>query len=275
MTARRISALFAFSVFALSGCADFGGPISGSSNQVLSPEERRLQELENKTAQIMRRLDALNSSGLDQETTRLRDEVRGLRGDIEKLRFDSDNRERAAREMYQDLERRLQAAEGGTVAPGAVMAPAIGGGAVSGSSPGTISAVTPQQSKVASPEEEAAYLSTFDLLKNGRSDEAVRGFRSMLDKWPQGRYADNAWYWMGEAYFLKREYAPALSSFQSLIDKFSTSAKVPEALLKVGLSGIELKRNGEARAALQRLVRDFPNSNAASLARQKLEQLGG
>lgn len=268
MMLHRYSALLLASTVVLTGCADFGGPIGGSGGAGLSPEERRLQDLENKTAQMQRRLDTLINSGLDQETTRLRDEVRALRGDIEQLRHDADAREKASKDQYQELDRRLQKFEGGQGLAG-------GAGTIPGSSPGTISAVNPQQSTVASPEEETAYLATFDLLKNGKYDEAIRGFREMLDKWPQGRYADNAWYWMGEANFVKRDYGAALNSFKSLVEKFPSSAKLPDALLKVGLSSAELKRTGEARTALQRVIRDFPNSNAANLAKQKLEQLGG
>lgn len=268
MTAHRLSALFALSLV-LSGCADFGGPISGSGEAALSPEERRLQDLENKVAVLSRRIDAVNLSGIDQDTNRLREELRELRGMMEKLRYDADTRERSSKELYLDLDRRLQRFEGS--AP-----PMVGGpGTVPGATPGTLASVPAQRPAVATPEEEAAYLATFDLLKNGKYDDAIRGFRSMLEQWPQGRYADNAWYWMGEANYVKRDYNAALSSFQSLVDRFPASPKLADSLVKVGLCQIELKRTTEARATLQRVTRDFPNTNAANLARQKLEQLGG
>jgi len=271
MMSRRLSALLGVSLIALSGCADFGGPISGSGQPVLSPQERRLQDLENKTAQMSRRVDTLSSSGADQDLIRLRDEVRDLRGLVEKLRYDSDQRERANKDYYQDLSSRLQRFEG-TAPPVVTGAP----GTFPGATPGTISSVpSTQRPAVASPEEEAAYLATFDLLKNGKYDDAIRGFRSMLEQWPQGRYADNAWYWMGEANYVKRDYTAAFSSFQSLVDRFPTSPKLADGLYKVGLCQIELKRTSEAKATLQRVTREFPTSNAANLSRQKLEQLGG
>jgi tol-pal system protein YbgF len=271
MMGHRLTALMGLSLVALSGCADFGGPINGSGQPVLSPQERRLQDLENKTTQMSRRLDAINSSGQDQDLARLRDEVRDLRGSIEKLRYDADQRDRAAKDQYQDLNSRLQRFEG-TAPPVMSGAP----GTIPGATPGTIaSAPTAQRPTVASPEEEAAYLATFDLLKNGKYDDAIKGFKSMLDQWPQGRYADNAWYWMGEANYVKRDYTSALTSFQSLVDKFPTSPKLADGLYKVGLCQIELKRTSEAKATLQRVTREFPTSNASNLSRQKLEQLGG
>lgn len=272
MMSHRLSALMAMSLLALTGCADFGGPISGSGQPVLSPEERRLQDLENKTAQMSRRLEAMSASGSDQDLLRLRDEVRELRGIVEKLRYDSDQRDRGTKEYLQDLNSRLQRFEG-------AIPPVIGAfpGTIPGATPGTMASVpsAAQRPAVASPEEESAYLATFDLLKNGKYDDAIRGFKSMLAEWPQGRYADNAWYWMGEANYVKRDYTAALSSFQSLVDRFPTSPKLADGLYKVGLCQIELKRSSEAKATLQRVTREFPTSNAANLSRQKLEQIGG
>jgi tol-pal system protein YbgF len=120
-------------------------------------------------------------------------------------------------------------------------------------------------------QEDAQYTASFNQLKAQHYDEAIRGFRAMLDQFPQGNYADNAWYWMGEAYYVKHDLNSALQSFQSLLDRFPASPKVPDALLKVGLIDLELKKTEQGRAVLQRVVREFPNSKAADLARSKLK----
>jgi TolA-binding protein len=41
------------------------------------------------------------------------------------------------------------------------------------------------------------------------------------------------------------------------------------------LAQIELKKPVDAKSALQRVIREYPNTNAANLAKQKLDQLGG
>lgn len=272
MAARHLSAGLTLATLLLAGCADFGGPISSSQRTALSPEERRLQEVETKTAQILRRLDSMNQGQVDQDLTRVREEIRILRGDIEKVRFDLDARDRGAKELYADLDRRLQRIESGG---GAVGAPAVSSAPVPGNTPGTLAAAPPPRSAVATPEEERAYLGTFDQLKNGKYDEAIKGFAGMLEQWPQGRYADNALYWMGEAQLIKRDYAGAATSFQGVADRFPSSAKMADSLYKLGVSQFELKRSAEARSAWQRVIREFPTSNAANLAKQKLDQLGG
>jgi tol-pal system protein YbgF len=264
----------------LAGCASggYGGPISGGSDN-LSPSERRLQAVESKLAELSRRLDAVNLTGMDQENMRLRDDMRQLRGEVERLRYDFDQAQRRAREQYLDLDRRLQRFEGpgggqppvgarveasGTVTtPGLTRSPQT-------SIDGTPPPVTISQGSGASPEEEGAYLTAFDALKNGKYDEAIRGFRALLEKWPQGRFADNALYWSGEAYYVKRDYNSALAAFQAVLERFPNSPKGPDAMLKLGLTQIELKQEAQGRATLQRLVETYPQSNAARLAQQRL-----
>ena len=273
----------------LAGCAT----PSSQSNRLdstpvysLSPEERRLQEVENKLSLVQRRLDALNTMRFDDENLRLRDDMRTLRGDVEKIRFELAQGDKRNRELYQDMDRRLKALE--TAPTGAAPAP---GYAPSYSAPAPAAPVAPVPSNVtptlapapaaaapvsaeASAEEEGAYLASFDLLKSGKYDEAVRGFRGVLEKWPRGRYADNAAYWMGEASFVKRDFNTALAAFLTVANNFPNSAKVADATLKAGLTQTELGQTDAARTTLQAVVRKYPSSNAAKLAQQKLDGMG-
>ncbi|TXI83292.1 MAG: tol-pal system protein YbgF [Cupriavidus sp.] len=280
---------------ALAGCASQGRVDGGGD--VLSPQERRLQTVETRMAEMSRRLDGINYAGLDQDNVKLRDDLRSLRGEVERLRFDFDNQVKRSKDQYQDTDRRLQRLESASaasiqaaqqaaqvaiaqgaipppaatapqVAPAVPSAPVVAAPAAAAGGPVVIS-----NGGGGTPEEEGAYLATFDLLKNGKYDDAIRGFRSMLDKWPQGRYSDNATYWMGEACYVKRDYKSAQTAFQTVLDKFGTSPKVPDAMLKVGLCQIELKQNDQATATLQKVIKTYPAANAANLAKQRLDQL--
>jgi tol-pal system protein YbgF len=249
----------------LGGCQTDGGPIGGSSDS-LSPQERRLQALEDRVAIMSRRLDA--AAGNAQDIAHLQQDVSDMRGILEKTRYDLDQMQKSNKQLFANLDARVLQLEGGTpVGQSSPTAPTT--------SPGTLTAVNPQRPGVASPEEERAYLAAFDLLKNGKYDDAIKGFRDMLDQWPQGRYADNAWYWIGEANYVKRNYRDALASFNALTQNFPQSPKMPDALLKIGLCQLELKNSADARVALQRVVSDYPNSTAANLAKQRLQQIGG
>jgi tol-pal system protein YbgF len=309
----------------LAGCAsDYGGRISSDAN-ALSPEERRLQQVETKAAELSRRLDSVNLSGMDQENLRLRDDIRALRGEMERMRFDFDQQNKRAQAQYADIDRRLQRFEnplgvsaapppGSVVSPNGTVAqpqyapqqqqqyapPQPSGQQLSGLPPqpapqvqyqgqsqvqqpasgptvapstgnGAPPTVTISQGSGATPEEEGAYLASFDLLKNGKYDDAVKGFKTMLERWPQGRYADNAWYWMGQSQEIKGDYKSAQGSYQSLLQRFPTSPKAPEAMLHLGLAQLKQKHDAEGRATLQRVIQAYPSSNAAKLAQQRLE----
>ncbi|AXQ29570.1 tol-pal system protein YbgF [Solimonas sp. K1W22B-7] len=295
MSTRRLIAAFVAPVALLAGCAssDFGGNISGSGD-ALSPEERRLQRTETKVAELSRRLDAVNLAGMDQENQRLRDDIRAMRGEMERMRYEFDQQQRRNKDLAAELDRRLQRFEmpQGIVNTGS--AP-TGMSTVPSVTPGTVVSV-PQPAALPPPsvpptaalpsvsggpvvissgggatvEEETAYLAAFDEFKNGKYDNAIRGFKNMVSQWPQGTYAPNAFFWMGEMYTIKRDYKSALTSFQTILQRFPASPKVPDAMLKVGLTQLELKSEADGRATLQRVISTYPNSNAAKLAAQRL-----
>jgi len=282
-------AFFLSSALLLAGCAS-AGRVDGGAD-VLSPDERRLQTVENRLADMSRRLNGMNYAEVDQENIKLRDDLRALRGEVERLRYDVDNQAKRNKDQYLDLDRRLQRFEGGAVPAAAATpaVPAVPGQAVPTTAPtpdAPSSSVAPaapasggpvviSNGSGATPEEENAYLTTFDLLKNGKYDDAIRGFRAMLEKWPQGRYADNATYWMGESYYVKADYKSAITAFQSVLSKFPSSTRAPDAMLKVGLCQIELKQIDQARVTLQKVIDSYPSANAANLAKQRLASIKG
>jgi tol-pal system protein YbgF len=238
----------------LAGCADFGGRIGGDAP--LSPQEQRLQSLETRLGEVARKLDNLTQAAQSQSTGKLEAEVRGLRGDVEKLRYDLETSEKRTRELYQDLDRRLARVENEGRAR-LSMEPRI---------------ATPPPVP-ASQEEEATYAAVFEQLRGGKYDESIAGFKDLLAKWPQGRYADNAWYWLGESHYAKKDFDAALAAFGSLLKQFPTSPKAPDALFKVGMCQVDKKQKNEARATWQQVIADYPNSSAAGLAKQRLDQL--
>ena len=111
------------------------------------------------------------------------------------------------------------------------------------------------------------------MLKAGKFDAAIRSFQSFRSKYPNSVYADNAQYWLGEAYYVKQEYGPANEAFVSMIQRYPDSPKVPDALLKSAYIDYEQGNFGEARATLQQVLEQHPNASAASLARQRLDRM--
>ena len=64
-------------------------------------------------------------------------------------------------------------------------------------------------------DEKAAYDQAFQALKELRYADAAEEFQSFLDQYPNSEYADNAQYWLGESYYVTRNYDIALTAFQT------------------------------------------------------------
>lgn len=118
-----------------------------------------------------------------------------------------------------------------------------------------------------------AYREAFLLLKQRDYEAATTAFEGFLETYPKSKYSANAQYWMAEANYVTKRYAEALQQFQTVIDQYPTSSKVPDARLKIGYTYYELGQWEEARVTLTRLRAQFPNSTVAGLAQQRLERL--
>lgn len=225
--------------------------------------EDKIEELEQRPEATAQLLD------LFQRIERLEQEMRELRGSIETMNHEMESLSRRQRELYLDLDRRLQRLESGDVQmrPAVTARPVEPGPAPDGDTmvPGTGSS-DPQAVR-------AEYDSAFRLLQEGRYPAAITAFEGYLERYPDGPLTDNAQYWLGEAYYVTREYRTALASFQQVPDRFPDSQKVPDALLKIGYVHYELQEWDRARAVLTEVVGRFPGTTIARLADQRLQRM--
>lgn len=118
------------------------------------------------------------------------------------------------------------------------------------------------------------YQSAYQDYQRGNYDLAIAGFREFVEDNPQSDLADNAAYWIGESLYSQRNYPQAIEQFNRVINAYPRSDKIPAALLKKGLAYIELGERAQAIVQLQYVVHEHPQSSEASLARQRLRELG-
>ncbi|WP_440940507.1 tol-pal system protein YbgF [Immundisolibacter sp.] len=126
---------------------------------------------------------------------------------------------------------------------------------------------------VASGSEEVMYRAASDQLRIGRYEEAIAGFRAQMQQYPTGSLADNAQYWIGEAYYVTRQFDQALTEFQRVPAQYPQSPKAADALLKIGYIQYERRQFAEARQTLNNLKATWPNSPAARLADNRLRRM--
>ncbi|MBT8047553.1 MAG: tol-pal system protein YbgF [Xanthomonadales bacterium] len=220
----------------------------------------------------------------------LQDEVRMLRGQLEEQSRELENLKRRQRDQYLDLDQRLsemrdaqpvagagpavRAAQGPTVSP-AQDSPEVRDPMESQSQVSGIGQPVAQSQSApgAGLDEKAAYDQAFQALKELRYADAAEEFQSFLDRYPNSEYADNAQYWLGESYYVTRNYDIALASFESLIAQFPESPKAPDALLKIGYTHYELEQWDSARAALTQVQENYPDTTLSRLAENRLRSM--
>jgi tol-pal system protein YbgF len=239
----------------------------------LSPTEDpvalRMQDLEARLIRIERVVENQSLVQLSTEVDRLRSEAAALRGQLETLRFETENSDSRQRELYVDVDRRLQTLE---TAPRA-FAPAPSERAPSSPSFGAPSEAPPIVAQRPAGSDQQNYQAAFDMISARRYAEAGTAFETFLTQFPTSPLADNAQYWLAETYYVRSQFQEALPEFRKVIEQYPQSAKLPDALLKVGYCQIELGDRSAARSSLQEVMRQFPDTTAARLASQRLGQL--
>jgi tol-pal system protein YbgF len=219
------------------------------------PVQLKLADLDGRVGRIERVVSNQSLIDMAQRLDAAQADVRALRGRVEVLENENEQLRKQQRDMFSDLDRRLASGSGGIVGNGSP-AGALAGGAA-GSAAG----------------EQAAYTAAFDALKSSNYPVAINGFRSYLQTYPNGSLADNAEYWLGEAYYVTRDYDQAATAFRAVGERWPNSRKAPDALVKLGFTQYEQKRYSEAKATLNDVVRRFPDSDAAKLAAERLRKI--
>jgi tol-pal system protein YbgF len=235
------------------------------------PVYLKLTDLEARLIRIERVVDNESLTQLAGEVSQLQSETQQLRGDIETMRFESQNAADRQQALYVDLDSRLQGLEANQTATLEQARAAAQQAEAFASAQAAAAAAAPPPRPVGSDQDN--YNAAFDLIQARRYPEAATAFSGFLESFPDSPLADNAQYWLAETFYVQRQFQEALPQFERVIDAYPQSAKLPDALLKIGYCNFELKRWDEARTALEQVSRQFPGTTAARLAVQRLERL--
>lgn len=120
---------------------------------------------------------------------------------------------------------------------------------------------------------QALYDESFIGIRRGQYEDAIKGFTDYLQYCGTKDLADNARFWIGEAYYSMEKYPEAIREFRQLEIDFSTSEKRPGALYKMARSYEELNKINDAKATFQKLVENYPGTLESEQAGEKLKEL--
>jgi tol-pal system protein YbgF len=121
----------------------------------------------------------------------------------------------------------------------------------------------------------AEFRDGMETLRRGDNQGAIQKLREFLRKAPKSDYADDAQYWIGEAYFASKDYNRAILEFNEVLLRYPKGDKVPAALYRQALAFAELGDKVDARLVLQKLVSEHGDAPEAERGRQKLAELSG
>ncbi|MGX2041100.1 tol-pal system protein YbgF [Methylocaldum sp. MU1018] len=222
--------------------------------------------LEERVSQLEKRLSGNTLMEMFNRMEQLQGEVLKLRGEMEELSHKLEVAQQQQRDMYTDLDQRMQQLSAGAAAPAA--APSDAGLTVpAGPAPQTPAPAADSGNR------QAAYQKAFGILKEGKYPEAIKEFKSFVAAYPTGEYADNAHYWLAEAYYVSRDFNASRDTFRKVIKDFPQSSKVPDALLKLGFIEYDTGQKANAKELLTEVVKRYPDSSAAKMAEKRLDKL--
>jgi len=118
------------------------------------------------------------------------------------------------------------------------------------------------------------YNSAYNDYLKGSYDLAMREFQEYLANFPTTELADNATYWIGECFYRQRRFRQAVEQFDTVLERYSRSDKVAAATLKKGYALLELGERSQGVVQLRHVIKQYPNSDEANLARQRLREIG-
>lgn len=121
--------------------------------------------------------------------------------------------------------------------------------------------------------EDEIYQLAKQAFDKGEYNTAREGFQELIKRYPKSKNADNAQFWIGEIYYREKWYEKAIVEYQKVVEAYPKGNKVKSALLKQGYAFANIGDTANASLILKDLIRRYPDSNEATIAKRKLKQL--
>jgi tol-pal system protein YbgF len=117
------------------------------------------------------------------------------------------------------------------------------------------------------------YKDAYETFQRGNLEPARRKFEAFLKQYANTELSDNAQFWIGETYYLQKDYEKAILEYEKTIAKYPEGDKVSSALFKQGLAFLELGDKSNARNLFRRVIDRYPNSDQADMAKKRLDTI--
>lgn len=208
---------------------------------------------------------ASSQSELIQLVYQLQEEVRQLRGELETTQHKLSRLETDSFERYRDVDRRLSvlmqaAMDSDTLPPLSAPSDLLPVEAAAEADAVQVAA------EPASANDQQAYDEAFALVRTREFDAAIDAFNAFVRRYPEHANTANGYYWLGELHLAKESPEQAKVAFETVLEKFPGHHKVPDTLYKLGVTFSRLGEHERSRHMMQRVITEYPQSTAATLA---------
>ncbi len=117
-----------------------------------------------------------------------------------------------------------------------------------------------------------AYQKTLRAFNNRNYNDAIRGFKELLEADPKGTYADNCTYWIGECFYMMGDFAQAVSWYRKVTD-YTDTEKADDAQYKIAKSFTRLGETSQAVAEYEKLLSLYASTEYTARAKEELQKL--
>ncbi|MCH9019568.1 MAG: tol-pal system protein YbgF [Proteobacteria bacterium] len=111
----------------------------------------------------------------------------------------------------------------------------------------------------------------FSLLRQQEYAEAERALTAFIDAHPDDSLTGNAYYWLAETYYVRRDYQKAAGYFASGYRNFPEGAKATDNLLKLAMSLANIDQKDKACFTFKELAERFPDASSSIKQRAEIE----
>ncbi len=291
------------------------GRAQAQDNRDLRPLLDRLDRMERDMNQLQRQVyrggstsgapvpapDSGTAVNLELRIDQLENQMRTMTGSIEEFNYSIDQLKRRLDKLVADVDQRLtqlehpgapvaNAAPGGDTPVAANPSPGAGANPAASPSQGGIlvaptgaggqaasrPATAPGPGTLPTGSAQDQYNYAFGLLRQADYPAAEEALRAFVQRYPNDPLAGNAQYWLGETYYVRKDYNNAAATFAEGYRKYPQSGKAADNLLKLGMSLGNVGQKKEACLTFNQLAHDFPkaSSNITERAGQEKQRLG-
>lgn len=108
-----------------------------------------------------------------------------------------------------------------------------------------------------SKEPQEIYQRAYNMLSKGNYEAAEVAFIKFIKDFSDHSLTSNAYYWLGETFYVRKNYIQAAQNFAAGYKKFPKGSKASAQLLKLGISLYALNKNKEACSTFAKLNKEF------------------